>query len=105
MIDQQHGTSPVTALVALGAAAAGLFAHWIQDAGQVLFAAPSPDDITAYAKAIVGAIAMAVNLAVGSYHALKVAYVSGRAALVRLQRGRRRTRRRKLGPAPPAPGG
>lgn len=113
MIDHhQSAGSPVTAAVALGAAAAGMLAHWIDGAAH-LFAAPSPEDITAYTRAIVGAIAMTVNLIVGSYHALKIAWLSGRAAVVKLQRLHRRRKPPKhrntpgAGPAPhtdPTPG-
>lgn len=99
----EHQASPLTAAVALGAAALGLAAH-LADGATHLFAMPSPDDITSYTRAICISVAMVVNLAVGSFHAAKILWTTGRAVVVRLRRGGGKRRKRGHPAAPPAPG-
>lgn len=94
-----------TALIALGAALAGMLARQAEGAAHVfaLPAAPAPDDITAYVRAICVSIALIVNLGVGSYHSIKIAWTSGRAVFVKLQRARKRRKHRAAPAAPKVP--
>lgn len=87
---------PGVAFISLMAALLGGLGHWIQGAGIVtathLYAAFTPDDLTAWAKALTGAIFMLVNTVVGCWN------------LVALARGSKHRRKAHHDDAPPAVG-
>lgn len=87
-MDHVQAGHPGIAAVSLLAAALGVLSGAIDPAHHGLVAAMTPDDVTAWTKAITGAVFTAVNTLVGCWH------------LVRM--GRSVQRRRKPRPKAPA---
>jgi hypothetical protein len=89
MTSHEHHGNPFAAAVALGAALLGAAGHWLEQRHPGLVAAVSPDEITAYTKAVCGAVFTAINTIVGCYHLL----VFGHATIKRRRKAAAKARR------------
>lgn len=86
----QQPAGPFSGAIALGAAALGASAAWLDQTGHHALAALSPSDLDAWTKSIANVLFTLVNTLVGCYQLIAWAKV--------------RHRHRKSAPAPAKPG-